>query len=44
MEIDINNRYRVWVELVNTRTANGDWLLKPGMRAEIIIQKSTEIF
>lgn len=44
MEIDINNRYRVWVELDNDRTANGDWRLKPGMRAEIIIQKSAEIF
>jgi multidrug efflux pump subunit AcrA (membrane-fusion protein) len=44
MEIDINNRYRVWVELDNERTANGDWRLKPGMRAEIIIQKSAEVF
>jgi multidrug efflux pump subunit AcrA (membrane-fusion protein) len=44
MEIDINNRYRVWVELDNDRTANGDWRLKPGMRAEIIIQKSAELF
>ena len=44
MEIDINNRYRVWVELDNNRTANGDWQLKPGMRAEIIIQKSAQLF
>jgi multidrug resistance efflux pump len=44
MEIDINKRYRVWVELENQKTANGDWVLKPGMRAEIIIRKTPQLF
>ncbi len=35
-EIDLNNRYRVWVTVDNTRVGL-DWLIKPGMRAEIII-------
>ncbi|MCG8650473.1 MAG: efflux RND transporter periplasmic adaptor subunit, partial [Pirellulales bacterium] len=38
MEIDLSNRHRVWVELEN-RKVNGDWMLKPGMRADIIIQR-----
>ncbi len=38
MEIDLRNRYRVWVELEN-RKVGDDWLIKPGMRAEIIIQQ-----
>lgn len=39
MELDINKRYRVWVEIENKRLPNGDWLYKPGMPADIIIRK-----
>ncbi|QDT08346.1 efflux RND transporter periplasmic adaptor subunit [Stieleria marina] len=35
-EIDLNNRYRIWVEIPNTPVGE-DWLLRPGMRAEITI-------
>ena len=35
-EIDLNNRYRVWVDIENRRVGN-DWAIKPGMKAEIII-------
>ncbi len=37
MEQDLNSRYRVWVKLKNSKTENGDWLLKPGMKADIIV-------
>lgn len=37
MEIDLNNRYRVWVEVDNKKIGD-DWNFKPGMRAEIIIK------
>ncbi len=37
MEIDLNNRYRVWVEVENQK-AGEEWSYKPGMRAEIIIK------
>jgi RND family efflux transporter MFP subunit len=37
MEIDLNNRYRVWVELENQKVET-EWTFKPGMRAEIIIK------
>lgn len=37
MEIDLNNRYRVWVEIENQKSGD-DWTFKPGMRAEIIIK------
>jgi multidrug resistance efflux pump len=39
MEIDLNGKHRVWVEVENKKTASGDWLIKPGMRAEIAIRK-----
>lgn len=35
-EIDLNNRHRVSVTIDNQRVGN-DWLIKPGMRAEIIV-------
>jgi multidrug efflux pump subunit AcrA (membrane-fusion protein) len=35
-EIDLNNRYRVWVDIENRRVDN-DWAIKPGMKAEIVI-------
>ncbi|TWU58679.1 macrolide transporter subunit MacA [Rubripirellula tenax] len=37
MEIDLNNRYRVWVEIQNEKVGN-DWKFKPGMRAEMVIK------
>jgi multidrug resistance efflux pump len=46
MEIDLNDRHRVWVEIQNEPIkddATGkviDWLIKPGMRASIKIPKS----
>lgn len=43
-EIDLNNRYRVWVTVPNQRIGDADWLLKPGMRAEIIIKPATAAF
>lgn len=36
-EIDLNNRYRIWVEVPNTPTGD-DWMIRPGMRAEIKIK------
>lgn len=35
-EIDLNNRYRIWVEVQNERKGN-DWLIKPGMEADISV-------
>ncbi|MFK8110789.1 MAG: efflux RND transporter periplasmic adaptor subunit [Rubripirellula sp.] len=40
MEIDINGKHRVWVEVENQRTPTGDWLIKPGMRADIVIRNT----
>lgn len=43
MEIDLNNRHRVWVEIENQPVKDDsnerviDWAIKPGMRAEIVI-------
>mgnify|MGYP001819849963 CR=1 FL=1 len=37
MEIDLNNRHRVWVEITNYKNDRDDWVIKPGMRAEISI-------
>ncbi len=37
MEIDLRNRHRVWVEVENKKIGN-EWMIKPGMRAEIVIQ------
>ena len=39
MEIDARDRYRVWVEIENQQTGN-DWMFKPGMRAEIVVQSN----
>jgi multidrug efflux pump subunit AcrA (membrane-fusion protein) len=36
-EIDLNNRYRIWVEVPNTAVGE-DWMIRPGMRAEITIK------
>ncbi len=36
-EIDINGHYRVWVEIENQRLPGGDWAVKPGMDAEIVV-------
>ncbi|TWT80892.1 Multidrug resistance protein MdtA precursor [Planctomycetes bacterium CA13] len=36
-EIDLRNRYRVWVEIRNQQQGE-DWTIKPGMRAEIIVK------
>ncbi len=49
MEIDLNNRHRVWVEIVNQPIKDEetgkviDWLIKPGMRASITIPKGKPI-
>ena len=43
MEIDLNNRHRVWVEIENKKIGN-EWAIKPGMRAEIVIRKAGQIF
>jgi RND family efflux transporter MFP subunit len=42
MEIDLNSRLRVWVEVEN-EMKDGDWLIKPGMHAEIAIQTPGQI-
>ena len=39
MEVDLNQRYRAWVEVEN-RKVGEDWLLKPGMEAEIVIRRT----
>jgi multidrug resistance efflux pump len=36
-EIDLNNRYRIWVEIPNTAVGD-DWMIRPGMRAEITVK------
>ena len=38
-EIDLNNRYRVWTKIKNKPLGKNDWLIKPGMLAEIEINK-----
>jgi multidrug resistance efflux pump len=43
MEMDLNHRYRVWVEIENTKIDN-DWVIKPGMQAEIVIKPAAEVF
>jgi multidrug efflux pump subunit AcrA (membrane-fusion protein) len=42
MEFDLNNRLRVWVEIEN-EMKDGDWLIKPGMRAEIEIHEPGQV-
>jgi len=39
MELDLQNRHRVWVEIVNSK-AGENWMVKPGMRADIIIKEA----
>jgi RND family efflux transporter MFP subunit len=41
LEINSNDEYRVWVEVANKKVGE-DWLLKPGMKAEIVIQKTAQ--
>lgn len=43
MEIDLNGRHRVWVEIENYKDDRNDWAIKPGMRAEIVIPTGGEI-
>jgi multidrug efflux pump subunit AcrA (membrane-fusion protein) len=43
MEIDLNNRHRVWVEIENFKNDRNDWVIKPGMRAEIVIPTGREV-
>jgi multidrug resistance efflux pump len=43
LEINSNQEYRVWIEIANQRVGD-DWLLKPGMKAEIIIENPQQIF
>ena len=36
-EIDMRDRVRIWVDVDNQR--NGEtWLIKPGMKADIVVQ------
>jgi len=35
-EIDLANRYRVWVEVENQREGD-NWMIKPGMEADIVV-------
>lgn len=43
LEINTNDEYRVWVEVANKRIGD-DWMLKPGMRAEITIQRTEQVY
>jgi multidrug resistance efflux pump len=36
--IDINKRFEVWAEIANKKNAQGEWILKPGLSAEMIPQ------
>ncbi len=38
--VDLNNRYRVWVEVQNERRGD-DWVIKPGMEAAITVYPNT---
>lgn len=40
MELDLNGRYRIWVDIPNQREGD-DWLLKPGMDAKMQIVPSS---
>ncbi|MCC9654453.1 efflux RND transporter periplasmic adaptor subunit [Rhodopirellula halodulae] len=37
-EVDGLKRYRIWVDIDNRKDSNGNWMVKPGMDAEIIFQ------
>lgn len=39
-EIDVNQRYRIWVEIANQQVGD-DWLFKPGMEADIQVFPSS---
>jgi multidrug efflux pump subunit AcrA (membrane-fusion protein) len=41
-EIDLNNRYRIWVEVKNERQGD-DWLIKPGMEADITVYPRSSV-
>lgn len=41
-EIDLNDHYRVWVDIDN-RQVDGGWAIKPGMRADIFIQPGRDL-
>ncbi|MGB7343657.1 MAG: HlyD family efflux transporter periplasmic adaptor subunit [Pirellulaceae bacterium] len=41
-EIDLNNRFRIWVEVPNTAVGE-DWMIRPGMRAEITIKAGGQV-
>jgi multidrug resistance efflux pump len=43
MEVDLNHRYRVWVEIDNKKIGN-DWIVKPGMQADIVIKPAAQVF
>ena len=43
MEMDLNHRYRVWVEVENKKVGN-DWVIKPGMQADIVIKPAAQVF
>ena len=38
-EINMDDRHRVWAEVKNQPIGNENWVIKPGMRAEIIIPR-----
>ena len=42
-EIDLNNRKHIWVEIQNKQSGE-DWLIKPGMRAEIIVKQGGQLY
>lgn len=42
-EIDLNNHCRLWVDVDNYREGE-DWVLKPGMRAEIMLRRDGATF
>ena len=42
-EIDLNNRKHVWVEIQNQKSGD-DWVIKPGMRAEIIVKQGNQLY
>lgn len=35
-EVDLRKRYRVWADIPNRRNDRGFWVIKPGMKAEIL--------
>jgi multidrug efflux pump subunit AcrA (membrane-fusion protein) len=39
--VEASGEYRVWAEVENT-TANGFWMLRPGLSAEILIHKNSD--